>query len=80
MRPIKIMPLILPMLCLSCATPERALPDPNIPHQLSRPVVAHQWVGKPDGTKQEQAVTIPANWWIASPQVVEKPKPLGVSP
>lgn len=63
------------MLLASCASVERAIPDGRIPHQLSRPLRGYQWVGKPDGTKQEQAVDIPANWWIASPEIVERSEP-----
>lgn len=64
---------ILPSCALVRDNP--ALPDQTIPHRLSRPVNAMIWVRSPAGDFIEQTATLPAGWWIAAPQVVEKPRP-----
>lgn len=77
---MKMLATLMPFALLlgGCPQQERAIPDPSIPHRLSRPVEAWQWVHKPDGTEQEQAVTIPEGYWFASPQIIEHPpQPLG---
>jgi hypothetical protein len=58
----------------SCSN-HRVIPDHRIPHQLSRPCDAYQWVRRQDGTLQEEPVRIPEGWWVASPQVVDEEGP-----
>lgn len=49
----------------------RALPDPSIPHRLSRPAEVWVWVRRADGSFVEQAARADAGWYLASPQILD---------
>ena len=53
----------------------RAIPDPNIPHRISRDVDVWEWRRLPDGSMTENFTRYPAGCWIAFPHLVEKPAP-----
>jgi hypothetical protein len=51
--------------------PDRALPNPSVPHRLAKPADAVIYVRTSSGDLQEQEVTIPDGWYIAAPALVE---------
>jgi len=58
---------------LSCCGVSRlAIPDPTIPHQVSRESEVEVFVRLPDGKLTPTKVRLLTGWWVASPQVVEK--------
>jgi len=59
------------LLSLGCATLPKALPDPNLPHQLADDTSVVIYVRMPDGRLKKEKVKAPAGWWLASPQIVE---------
>ena len=67
--------LIASVLPLSGCFAPRVIPDPTIPHRLSRDTTAWEWRTMPDGTKAEAPVTIPAGWWVAGPMIIEAEGP-----
>lgn len=60
----------LPCAMLGCS-PDRAIPSQKAPHRLAKPTQATILVRTDKGDFQEQDVTLPAGWWVASPQLVE---------
>lgn len=58
-------------LSLGCKPPALVVPDQSIPHQLAAECRTTVLVTAPGGKVERQKVTVPAGWWVASPQVVE---------
>lgn len=63
--------LLFALLLLGCQHQKRILPDETVPHRLAKPVDAFIFVETRPGVFTEQSVELPANWWVASPKVVE---------
>ncbi len=53
---------------------ERALPDPSIPHKISRETTVNIWVRRPDGLLVEETVRADPGWYLVSPQVADPPQ------
>lgn len=58
------------LLFSACVPPSLVVPSQAIPHQLASACRAEVLVTAPGGQVERQKVTIPAGWWVASPQIV----------
>jgi len=69
-----ILPLMLSAVLLAgCKLPSsQVIPDPSIPHKVSREVNVMVYTRGTDGSYVEQRVRMLPGWWIASPQLIGK--------
>jgi hypothetical protein len=63
------------MLSSGCGVSRLAIPDPAIPHQVSKETEVEVWVRLPDGQMTKTKVRLLKGWWIAGPPVVESSSP-----
>jgi hypothetical protein len=59
------------MLSSACATTSKVIPDPSIPHEVSKEAEIEVWCGTPDRHLKKCKVRLLDGWWVASPAVVQ---------
>lgn len=59
------------LLGCACTPPTLVVPSQKIPHQLAAECRTTILVQHPNGQVERQKVTVPAGWWIASPEITE---------
>jgi hypothetical protein len=71
MRLTSIVLLASAMLFTGACAHSQVIPDPTIPHQVSREAEVRVWARQPDGKMVEQKIRLLKGWWVAGPPVVE---------
>lgn len=66
---------ILLIVSVGCGASRLVIPDPTIPHQLSRDADAYIWVRTSEGKMSENKVKFRTGDWCASQTLIEGNRP-----